>query len=107
VNSILPCIKLREKVRDSLEWDELFKDLFLRYIELWADMSSVFLRGWTVLSCISNLVLCDIQLLLYLFPRNLKKKGCLDLDPFIPCSLLWCAWRCAYDKGCYCIKGII
>jgi hypothetical protein len=63
-----------------------------------------------VLSCPPNLVLCNIKLLLYLFPRNLKKKGGLDLDPLIPCSYLMimgCAWRCACDKGCYCIKGIV
>jgi hypothetical protein len=62
-----------------------------------------------VLLCLSNLVLCNIKRLLYLFPRNLGKKGSLDLDSLVLCSclLIGCSWRCTYNKSCYYIKGTV
>jgi hypothetical protein len=41
-----------------------------------------------MLLCISNLVICNIKLLLYLLPWNLKEKGSLDLNPLVMYGLL-------------------
>jgi hypothetical protein len=61
-----------------------------------------------MLSCISNLVICNMELISYLLPWNLKEKGSSDLNTLVARSLLTrCTWRCACDEGCYRIKGIV
>jgi hypothetical protein len=45
-----------------------------------------------VLLCVLNLVICNVELFLYLLPWNLKEKGSLDLNLLVVYSLLM---RCA------------